>query len=304
MVNESNDSASLKYIEQNNSKKDSIIWRCKFDKRNDNTLSLNFDVLENSIGMKDIQSEKSKFCLKNIKGIVVKQPSTSLIKEMFEIPRQQQDVESNINEPEIMQFKSSQKLLDANQSTPKKKSQLRQNLSLSIPKRGSSINHKNNEIRNPFYTMPSQMEPISDFEWSLEQRARIRPAVFDSDFNYISPMNSESDMKNDTFWSSQIIAPSPVHQQPNFDIFSMVSTQTDISIPIDFNLAEILPSFQDVLNRSPSFDLILSSSGQNNISDGPNFGEQQRYDLNGDELLTNFFDDLQISPIGSAYGDD
>uniref|UniRef100_A0A914PXL5 Uncharacterized protein n=1 Tax=Panagrolaimus davidi TaxID=227884 RepID=A0A914PXL5_9BILA len=249
---------------------------------------------------------------------------------MFEIPRQQ-DAEININEPEIMQFKSSQKLLDSNQSTPKKKSQLSQNPLVSTPQRGSLIDQKElsefsesmnqSRVSNPFYSMPSQMElnkilqtppttkPVSNFEWSLEQQARIRPAVFDSDFNYVSPMNSEFDMKNDTFWSNNIIAPSPVHQPRNFNIIPMLSssTQTDVSIPIDFNLAAILPSFQEVSSRSFSFHLSSSSdqsSNQNDISDGTDFGERQRCDLDGDELPTNFLDDLEISPIGSVYGGD
>uniref|UniRef100_A0AC34GX27 Protein aurora borealis n=1 Tax=Panagrolaimus sp. ES5 TaxID=591445 RepID=A0AC34GX27_9BILA len=117
----------------------------------------------------------------------------------------------------------------------------------------------------------------SSFQWSIEQRSRILPAMIDESFIHESPDNPEYELQIqktlDKYWSSQLIAPSPdviggrIQKPLNFTPSPIVpfsrrnsrlfdsssspisrssatsltkDTQTDISIPIDFDLEALL----------------------------------------------------------------
>jgi hypothetical protein len=116
----------------------------------------------------------------------------------------------------------------------------------------------------------------TSFQWSIEQRSRILPAMIDESFIHESPDNPEHELQVqrtlDKFWNSQLIAPSPDvigrTQKPlnftpspivpfsrrNSRLFDSSSSpisrssiptstkesQTDISIPMDFDLIGLL----------------------------------------------------------------
>uniref|UniRef100_A0A914PJT1 Kinesin-like protein n=1 Tax=Panagrolaimus davidi TaxID=227884 RepID=A0A914PJT1_9BILA len=83
---------------------------------NNSTLSLHISAYENSIKSADnnLNVEKSSKTCNEMENSL--QHSNSLLSTAFEIPRQQRDVPST---PEVMQFKSSQKLLNFNGSNAK-----------------------------------------------------------------------------------------------------------------------------------------------------------------------------------------
>ncbi|KAE9553658.1 hypothetical protein FO519_003106 [Halicephalobus sp. NKZ332] len=59
----------------------------------------------------------------------------------------------------------------------------------------------------------SQYRPQANFQWSVEQQARVNPAIIDENFHYESPANSDIDSaiqrRLDDFWSQPLIDPSP-----------------------------------------------------------------------------------------------
>jgi hypothetical protein len=204
----------------------------------------------------------------------------------------------------------------------------------------------------------------TSFQWSIEQRSRILPAMIDESFIHESPDNPEHELQVqrtlDKFWNSnQLIAPSPDvigrSQKPlnftpspivpfsrrNSRLFDSSSspisrssipsstkeTQTDISIPMDFDLLALLAKhlpqkqhastpkmikkFSSFLDKSSKNDESLPSDAEEldsledggiNLSVAIEQSTTSRGDLDSTSFITTEhtscgFDLSKISPI-------
>uniref|UniRef100_A0AC34QG85 Protein aurora borealis n=1 Tax=Panagrolaimus sp. JU765 TaxID=591449 RepID=A0AC34QG85_9BILA len=129
---------------------------------------------------------------------------------------------------------------------------------------------------NMFKTPVSKPRQPTIFQWSIEQKSRMMPAIVDESFAYNSPKDSETDgiieRKLSEFWSQPLIDPSPevVRTNPRVLDFSpspianvsftrKLSTrqleynstpisrkssnqevQTDVSLPVDFDFGSVV----------------------------------------------------------------
>uniref|UniRef100_A0A914QB58 Uncharacterized protein n=1 Tax=Panagrolaimus davidi TaxID=227884 RepID=A0A914QB58_9BILA len=106
--------------------------------KNNSTLFLHISAYENSV---EAASESDSFNVvgfKKNKGCDLKNKLFPIIQNPFEFPRQQKG-DQNINEPEVMGFKASQKLLNPNQSIPSNNDQPKNDSTQKSPAQISNV---------------------------------------------------------------------------------------------------------------------------------------------------------------------